>query len=68
MVGSTIQMAHQMNFKVVAEGVEDEASLALLTKFGCDVAQGWHIGRPTDSISFAKQWILENPDHTANVV
>lgn len=58
MVGSTIQMAHQMNFKVVAEGVEDEASLNLLRKFGCDVAQGWHIGKPIDAMSFAKTWVL----------
>ncbi len=58
MVGSTIQMAHQMNFKVVAEGVEDETSLNLLRKFGCDVAQGWHIGRPIDAQSFAQTWVL----------
>ncbi len=63
MVGSTIQMAHKMNFKVVAEGVEDKVSLALLTKFGCDVAQGWHIGRPVDSGSFTKQWMIGNVNH-----
>lgn len=56
MVSSTIAMAHQMNFKVVAEGVEDTDCLSLLRKFGCDVAQGWHIGRPVDAKAFLEQW------------
>ncbi len=45
LVRSTIAMAHEMGFKVVAEGVEDEACYAVLREFGCDIAQGWHIGR-----------------------
>lgn len=56
MVSSTIEMAHKMNFKVVAEGVEDLDCLLLLQKFGCDVAQGWHIGKPVDADSFLEQW------------
>lgn len=56
MVSSTIEMAHKMNFKVVAEGVEDLECLLLLKKFGCDVAQGWHIGKPIDAGSFLEQW------------
>lgn len=45
LVRSTIAMAHELNFKVTAEGVEDEASLEMLAGFGCDFVQGWHIGR-----------------------
>ena len=30
----------------VAEGVEDQPALETLTKLGCDLAQGFHIGRP----------------------
>ena len=56
MVSSTIEMAHKMNFKVVAEGVEDADCLALLRQFGCDTAQGWHIGRPVDAIIFEERW------------
>ena len=33
-------------FTRFAEGVEDTATLAQLTRYGCDVAQGWCIGRP----------------------
>lgn len=46
LVRSTIELAHELGFTVVAEGVEDNATLALLTRYGCDIAQGWCIGKP----------------------
>jgi len=46
MVRSTIAMAHELGLSVVAEGVEDQACLAALAAMGCDVAQGYLIGRP----------------------
>lgn len=57
MVGSTIDLAHSMNFKVVAEGVEDQATYDILKTFKCDVIQGWHIGRPIGADEFAKTWL-----------
>jgi EAL domain-containing protein (putative c-di-GMP-specific phosphodiesterase class I) len=30
----------------VAEGVEDRETLDLLADMGCDLGQGWHLGRP----------------------
>ena len=45
-VRSTIELAHELGFKVVAEGVEDMACLARLKEFGCDIVQGWAIGKP----------------------
>lgn len=48
LVRSTIDLAHQLGLKVVAEGVEDEECLAFLRNVGCDVAQGYLIGRPDD--------------------
>jgi diguanylate cyclase (GGDEF)-like protein/PAS domain S-box-containing protein len=45
-VKSTIALAHSIDLKVVAEGVEDEATLAMLRRMGCDFAQGYHISRP----------------------
>lgn len=57
MVRSTIDLAHSMNFKVVAEGVEDQATYDILKTFNCDVIQGWHIGRPIGADEFAKTWL-----------
>ncbi len=46
LVRSTIDLAHELGLTVVAEGIEDEACLAQLAKFGCDYGQGYLIGRP----------------------
>ena len=45
-VRSTIDLGHNLGLKVVAEGVEDEKTEALLREFGCDFIQGFHISRP----------------------
>ncbi len=52
LVRSTIELAHELGFKVVAEGIEDAPCLALLKLFGCDVGQGWHLGRPMGADEF----------------
>jgi EAL domain-containing protein (putative c-di-GMP-specific phosphodiesterase class I)/CHASE2 domain-containing sensor protein/alkylated DNA nucleotide flippase Atl1 len=58
MVQSTIALAHELGFKVVAEGVETAAVMKMLTDYGCDTAQGWHIGRPvvaTEVVALTEQ-------------
>ena len=55
MVCSTIALAHELGYKVVAEGVESLAILNLLAEAGCDVAQGWHIGRPMASAALIER-------------
>ncbi|MDP9413825.1 MAG: EAL domain-containing protein [Pseudomonadota bacterium] len=55
MVHSTIQLAHSLGHKVVAEGVEEAETLELLRKMGCDVAQGYLIGRPMTFRALSRQ-------------
>jgi diguanylate cyclase (GGDEF)-like protein len=45
-VHSVVDLAHSLGLHVVAEGVEDEATLQALAQVGCDLAQGFHVGRP----------------------
>jgi len=45
-VHSTIELAHNLGLSVVAEGVENEEALELLTKLGCDTIQGFLISPP----------------------
>jgi diguanylate cyclase len=46
LVQSTIELAHSLGLRVVAEGVEDVATLELLSNLGCDLAQGYLISKP----------------------
>ncbi|MGV9005757.1 MAG: putative bifunctional diguanylate cyclase/phosphodiesterase [Brevundimonas sp.] len=46
LVKSTIDLAHGLGLRVTAEGVETPTALALLRGMGCDMAQGYLIGRP----------------------
>ncbi|HEY3771679.1 MAG TPA: EAL domain-containing protein [Solirubrobacteraceae bacterium] len=46
LVRATIELGHALGLQVVAEGIEDENALALLRELGCDVGQGYGIGRP----------------------
>ncbi len=45
-VRSTVELAHSMGLKVVAEGVENAQGWNLLRRLGCDFAQGYFISRP----------------------
>lgn len=45
-VRSTIDLAHALGMQVTAEGVETPAAHALLTVMGCDMVQGYLVGRP----------------------
>jgi len=65
LVNAIIAMGHSMNILVVAEGIETAEQLALLRGNGCDLGQGFYIGRPMpfDALLewFAKdnRWKLE---------
>jgi EAL domain-containing protein (putative c-di-GMP-specific phosphodiesterase class I)/CheY-like chemotaxis protein len=52
-----LQMGHQLGMKTVAEGVEDEADWRHLRSLGCDVAQGYFIGRPMPAAQL-KAWAM----------
>jgi diguanylate cyclase (GGDEF)-like protein len=52
LVRSMIELAHRLDMRVVAEGVEDQETLDLLRGMDCDFAQGFHIGRPQPAEQF----------------
>jgi diguanylate cyclase (GGDEF)-like protein/PAS domain S-box-containing protein len=59
-VRSTIDLAHNLNLTVVAEGVETENVLLLLSEQGCDAAQGYLLGRPFAADGLGT-WMSESP-------
>lgn len=55
-VRSTIDLGHNLGLKVVAEGIEDQATWDLLAAWGCDFAQGYFLSRPLPAVDFSK-WL-----------
>jgi len=59
MVGSLIELGHNLGLKVCAEGVENGAALDMLATLGCDRCQGYFISRAlpaSDVAGFTAQW------------
>lgn len=54
---SIINLAHNLNLKVVAEGIENQASLSFLKHRGCDIGQGFFLYKPMPGLEF--QALLE---------
>jgi EAL domain-containing protein (putative c-di-GMP-specific phosphodiesterase class I) len=46
LVRSTVNLGHSLGLRVVAEGVEDAATIDLMRELGADIGQGYFIGRP----------------------
>lgn len=53
-VDAAVNLAHKIDMKVVAEGVEDQLSLNILREMGCDYAQGFFISHPVPASEFTK--------------
>jgi EAL domain-containing protein (putative c-di-GMP-specific phosphodiesterase class I) len=57
LVRAMIDVAHRLGLEAVAEGVENEQTLAMIARMGCDLVQGFHIGRPEAAETFVSRRI-----------
>ncbi len=57
-IASTIDLAHRLGLRVVAEGVEDDATLAHLRALGCDISQGF-LHSPALPAPVLERWLLD---------
>ena len=64
-VRSLIALARELDYQVVAEGVETEQSLGLIRDWGCDLAQGYHFARPLSAAAFLAHAIQYRDNHMA---
>lgn len=66
MLHSAIEMARGLGLTTVAEGVETMQDWALLRGYGCDLGQGWLIGKamPADALP---AWLREHPSRLADL-
>src|SRR5205807_9702909 len=63
-VRSTIELAHDLGLRVIAEGVEDQATWDMLVRLGCDLAQGYHMSRPLPAGELPR-WLAQEPAQRA---
>jgi len=57
-VKTCIMLGHELNMKVVAEGIENADIYSQLKTLGCDIAQGYYIARPMPADQF-DEWFLQ---------
>jgi len=56
-IKTIVSLGQVLSMKVVAEGVETEAQLALLQSYGCDEIQGYYLSMPLPADEFQRRWI-----------
>lgn len=59
LVRATIEMAHELDLEVVAEGVENEAIYERLVAYGCDYAQGYFLSHALPETEL-RQWLEQS--------
>ncbi|HJV86068.1 MAG TPA: EAL domain-containing response regulator [Noviherbaspirillum sp.] len=56
LVGSTVSLAKNLGLTTVAEGVENQSTVEILSELGCDTIQGYHISKPLPAHT-ASEWL-----------
>jgi EAL domain-containing protein (putative c-di-GMP-specific phosphodiesterase class I) len=59
LVKSIIGLAHSLNMKVIAEGIESEGEAVILKELGCEECQGYWFAKPMpleDALKFVRNW------------
>jgi diguanylate cyclase len=67
-IRSTVDLAHALGLRIVAEGIETLDSLALVDDLGCDAAQGYLMGRPVAPEEFDLSTVAMQRSHRAALV
>lgn len=58
-VKATIQLAKQLGYKVIAEGIEEEEVMKLMRTYQCDYAQGYYFSKPLNDLKII-EWIHQH--------
>ncbi|MFF0297701.1 putative bifunctional diguanylate cyclase/phosphodiesterase [Kitasatospora sp. NPDC004615] len=66
-VSGLVSLAHTLGLSVTAEGVESRADAERLRLMGCDLAQGWHFGRPVRPAEIARRIAEGDPERAAEI-
>ncbi len=58
-VSAIILMAHSLNLRTIAEGIETGEQLEILRELGCDLIQGYHYSRPVPPADIEKKYLAK---------
>jgi diguanylate cyclase len=61
-VRSTIELAHNLGLRTVAEGIEDAFTFERLRALGCELAQGFHMSKPLPANGLVTWWDVHTKD------
>jgi EAL domain-containing protein (putative c-di-GMP-specific phosphodiesterase class I) len=64
---SIISLAHNLDLKVIAEGVETYEQIAFLQRNHCDYLQGYYIAKPMPAMEFEQMLLGDNGDKLSHV-
>ncbi|PKI17945.1 EAL domain-containing response regulator [Colwellia sp. 12G3] len=59
LINASISVAKDLNIKTIAEGVENNSVMSLVTEMGCDIGQGFYIGSPMEAkkiFNWQREW------------
>lgn len=59
-VGTLIELGHNLGLQVVAEGVENASVWEMLNKLGCNIAQGYYMSKPLEAEA-VRRWVATSP-------
>lgn len=57
-ISSIIQLAHTLDLKVLAEGIETKEQMEILKSIHCNEGQGYYFSRPLSAVDFVKQFLV----------
>jgi len=63
-IAATVELAHSLDLRVVAEGVEDARTLEILASLGCDETQGYLHSSPL-TLDGLERWLVAHCEHAA---
>ncbi len=58
-IDGIVKLAHSLNMKIVAEGIEKAEQAAFLKSIGCEAAQGYYFAKPMPIIDFEKKFLAD---------
>src|SRR5690606_35880095 len=61
-----VKLGRDLEIRVLAEGVEDQATLEILKSLGCPAAQGFKLGRPTTLMEIYHTYVAASTAETAH--